>query len=83
MTVLPNQSVPPPFDLVLDFDKPVASVGVWVAGASTMLLGGPDTVSSGTHTVTPMNTRFSPQHPLLVTVYSKQPIKLTKAPDIK
>jgi len=76
ITVVPNKDVTPPFDVILKFDIPPKSVGVWIAGAGVISAGGPGAVSSGTDQVIPLGTGFTPKHALLLTVYSASPIKL-------
>jgi hypothetical protein len=76
ITVVPNKDVTPPFNVILKFDIPPKSVGVWISGAGGISVGGPGAVSSGTDQVIPLGTGFTPKHALLLTVYSMSPIKL-------
>jgi hypothetical protein len=76
ITVVPNKDVVPPFNVVLKFDIPIKSVGVWIAGSGGLVGGGPAAVSSGTDPVIPLGTGFNPKHPLLLTVYSTAPVTL-------
>jgi hypothetical protein len=83
ITVVPNKEVSAPFDLVLDFDAPIVSVGFWIAGAGSVSGGGPSASTEGSHAVLPIGTGFGPNHALLLTVYSFSQVKLVKTPVIK
>jgi hypothetical protein len=78
--IVPNVAVPAPFQIELDFDNPVSSMGCWVENTASMTMGGP--FRNGVHAMTTVNNGINPAHPLLVTVASEKPVKLIGPPRI-
>jgi hypothetical protein len=78
--VTPSATVPPPFQINLDFDNPVSKIEAIPLNTALVMSGGKFQV--GRHAWTTLLTGISPTHPLLVTVYSNLPLKLTKPPTI-
>jgi hypothetical protein len=81
ITIVPNQPIPAPFTIVLDFDNPISIIGSWVKNVASQAIGGAFT--TGIHARDSVSTGISQSHPLLVTVYSALPVKLTDAPHIE
>jgi hypothetical protein len=77
--VTPNIAIPPPVEMVLDFDSPVVQIGGWVEGAAAGMLGGP--FRYGTHTLsTVQSPGISPRYPMLLRAYSLKPLNLVRPP---
>jgi hypothetical protein len=82
ITVVPNQAVPPPIEIALDFDNPVSQISASVEGANAIMLGGPFRL--GIHALTTVvSPGFSATHPLIVEVCSSERLKLVAAPHLE
>lgn len=81
ITVVPNIPVVAPTAVALELDNPISMIGFWVAGAAMIQGGGPSRI--GTHALISVGTSFSPQHALLITVYSALPVKLIRPPSLE
>lgn len=81
MRIVPNQIVPPPIRVALDFDFPVSEIATTIEGVGATMGGGPFTV--GTHAVSsPISPGIGPHNPLIIEVCSAVPIKLTGEPHL-
>lgn len=82
MRVVPNQAVPPPIRIALDFDYPVSNIGTTVENVGAISGGGPFTL--GLHVISsPISSPgISPNHPLIVEVCSDVPVKLIGEPHL-
>lgn len=79
MRVVPNQSVPPPIRIALDFDYPITEIATSVENAGAMMGGGP--FETGRHAVSsPISPGIGPHTALVVEVCSALPVKLTSEP---
>jgi hypothetical protein len=77
--VTPNVAIPPPIEMVLDFDNPVIQIGGYPEGAAAVMGGG--AFRYGTHTLTTVQSPgINPRHPLLLIAYSLKPLTLVKPP---
>jgi hypothetical protein len=82
ITIVPNQVVPPPVEIALEFDNPITKIGATVDGVATMMGGGPFRL--GIHALqTVVSPGMSPQHPLIVEVCSALPVKLVALPHLE
>jgi len=81
ITVTPNQPVVAPTAIALEFDNPIKSMGWWIAGSATTTGGGP--FRNGKHAMVSIGTSFSPQHALLLTIYSELPLTLLADPHLE
>jgi hypothetical protein len=81
MRIIPNQSVPPPIRVALDFDQLVSEIETTIENVGAMMGGGPFTV--GLHAISsPISPGIGPHNPLIVEVCSDVPIKLTGEPHL-
>jgi hypothetical protein len=77
--IVPNQSVPPPVRVALDFDYPVSEIATTIENVGAMMGGGPFTV--GLHAISsPISPGIGPHNPLIVEVCSDVPVRLTGEP---
>jgi hypothetical protein len=77
--IVPNIAIPPPIEMVLDFDNPVAEIGGVPEGAASIMLGG--RFRYGTHTLSTIQSPgISPRFPMLLHAYSLKPLTLIKPP---
>jgi hypothetical protein len=80
--IVPNQAVPPPIEMALEFDKPVSKISGLIQGVNSWMLGGPQRL--GTHALTSLSSPgISPSHPFLVEVCSSEVVKLVAAPHLE
>jgi hypothetical protein len=79
ITVVPNIPVSGPTSVAVDFDNPITAMDYDIAGYGGPLPGG-DPSRIGRHALITVGTGFSPQHALLLTVYSVLPVKVIKPP---
>jgi hypothetical protein len=70
-----------PFNIVLEFDNPISSIGWTVKNVGAQMGGGPFRI--GTHAFDTVETSMSRNHPLVVIVYSVLPVKLVKPPKVE
>jgi hypothetical protein len=80
ITIVPNQEVTAPFTIELDFDNPIADIAHTVKNVGTNNSGGPFRI--GIHARETVSTGIGPSHPLIVGVFSLQPVKLVGGPRI-
>jgi hypothetical protein len=81
MRIVPNQSVPPPVRVALDFTLPVSKIETTVEGVGTVMRGGPFTV--GLHAISgPVSPGIGPSNPLIVEVCSERSVQLTDEPQL-
>ena len=83
ITITPNQAVPPPIAVALDFDNPISKIASTVLGVSGQMGGGPYRL--GTNALAPpiSSPGITATHPLLVEVCSAEILKLTAAPRLE
>jgi len=81
MRITPNQSVPPPIRVAMDFDFPVKKVATVPENVGAFMGGGPFTV--GTHVISsPVSPGIGPHHALIVGLCSDVPVKLIGEPKL-
>lgn len=78
--VTTDQPINAPFEISMDFNNPVVSMGGWVEGVSAQSGGG--RYSVGTHAMTTVLTGFGPSNPLLLSVTSHAPVIVLSGPQI-
>ena len=78
--IVPDQQVSPPFQVSLDFDNPVNSIGNMVLGLNVQMSGGLYRV--GRHATTTVLMGIGPLNPLLVVVSSFFPVSIISTPQI-
>jgi hypothetical protein len=80
--IIPNQSVPPPISVALDFDQPVTEIATTIEGVSGLIGGGP--FSIGFHAISsPISSPgIGPHHPLIVEVCSNISVSLKGEPHL-
>jgi hypothetical protein len=79
LRIVPNQSVPPPVRVALDFDHPIKEIATTIEGVGAVMGGGPFTV--GSHAVSsPISPGIGPHNPLIVEVCSDTAVNLTGEP---
>jgi hypothetical protein len=81
ITIVPNQEVTAPFTIALEFDNPISDIGHTVKNVGAQMGGGP--FRRGIHARETVSTSIGPSHPLVVVVYSLQPVNLVAAPTIE
>jgi hypothetical protein len=81
ITITPNQQVIAPFVIVLDFDKPISKIGHTVRNIGAQLGGGPFTI--GLHAKETVSTSIGPMHPLILVVWSLDPVTLIGVPHVE
>jgi hypothetical protein len=80
ITIVPNQEVTAPFTIELDFDNPISDIAHTVKDVGAQMGGGPFRI--GIHARETVSTSIGPSHPLIVAVFSLQPVKLVGDPRI-
>lgn len=81
MRITPNQSVPPPIRVAVDFDHPVSEIATTIENVGAIMGGGPFTI--GLHAVSsPISPGIGPHNPLIVEVCSDVPVKLMGEPQL-
>jgi len=80
ITIVPNQEVTAPFTIALEFDNPISDIAHTVKNVGAQMGGGPFT--RGIHARETVSTSIGPSHPLVVVVYSLQPVRLVATPTI-
>jgi hypothetical protein len=78
--IVPDQPVSPPFQVSLDFNNPVNSIGNMVLGLNMQMSGGLYRV--GRHATTTVLMGIGPSNPLLVVVNSLFPVSIISGPQI-
>jgi hypothetical protein len=80
--IIPNQSVPPPISVALDFDQPITKIGTTIEGAGGITGGGRFRV--GLHAISsPIDSPgIGPHYPLIVEVCSATPVNLIGEPHL-
>jgi hypothetical protein len=81
MRIVPNQSVPPPVRVALDFDYPVTEIATTIENVGATEGGGPFAV--GLHAVSaPISPGIGPSHALIVEVCSARKVNLIGDPHL-
>jgi hypothetical protein len=81
LRIVPNQAVPPPIRVALDFDYPVTNIATTIENVGGLMGGGPFTL--GMHPISsPISPGISPHHALVVEVCSAVTVKLTGEPHL-
>jgi hypothetical protein len=81
LRIVPNQSVPPPIRVVLDFDQPISNIATTIENVGATMGGGPYRL--GLHAISsPISPGIGPHHPLIVEVCSDTVVKLTGEPHL-
>ena len=79
--IVPNQSVPPPVSVALDFDHPISQIATTIENVGATVGGGPYTI--GLHAVSsPISPGISPHNPLVVEVCSDVRVQLISEPHL-
>lgn len=79
--IVPNQKVPPPIQVSLDFDNPVTKIAATVENVSTLTTGGVN--RAGLHALASIGSPgIGPNNALLVEVCSDLPVKLIAPPRV-
>jgi len=83
ITITPNEAVPPPISVALEFDNPISKIASIVLGVNGWTGGG--AYRLGTHALTPPITSpgINATHPLLVEVCSAEIVKLVGEPHLE
>jgi hypothetical protein len=82
MQFIPNQSVPPPIRIALDFDFPITKIASLVEGVAAAMSGGPFTVGIHAVSVPISSPGIGPHNPLIVEVCSSVVVKMTGEPHL-
>jgi hypothetical protein len=81
LRIVPNQSVPPPVRVALDFNYPVTQIATTIENVGSIMSGGPFTV--GIHAISePISPGIGPHNPLIVEVCSDIPVTMTGEPHL-
>jgi hypothetical protein len=81
MRIVPNQSVPPPIRVALDFDHPISQIATTIEDVGAIMGGGPYRV--GLHAISsPVSPGIGPHNPLIVEVCSEIDVQLAGEPHL-
>lgn len=82
VTIVPNAPVSAPTAVALEFDKPISRIEIHgIYGAAAVTSGGPFRI--GVHALISVGTGFGPSHPLLIAVYSEEPVRVIEPPRLE
>ena len=82
LRIVPNQSVPPPITVALDFDLPVTEIATMVEGVGGFESGGPFKIGIHAESSPISSPGIGPRNPLIAEVCSASPVKLTSEPTL-
>ena len=81
--IVPNQAVPPPVGMALDFDNPVTQMGAVVEGINMLSSGGPGRLEGRHVLITITEPGISRNHPMIIETCSALPLRLTGPPHLE